>query len=202
MKLFITELAGAIGQLLLFTLIPFIVWLIAAGKKENFFRWIGLKKAACTSSTVRVIVISLIAIGAYIGLTSVSMKFLPDGITTAGSSLAGKGATAIPAAIASSFIRTALSEEIVFRGFILKRVASKFGFSAGNFVQALCFGLIHGIPFGLVTGNILVTILLTLLPGAMGWFMGWLNEKNFQGSILPSWLIHGFINLTVTLLNI
>ncbi len=58
----------------------------------------------------------------------------------------------------------------------------------GNTVQALLFGLLHGIPFGLATKNVAVTILLTLLPGAFGWFQGWRNEKRFNGSVIPSWL--------------
>ena len=40
----INELLGSVVQILLFTLIPFIWWLITARKKENFFSWIGLKK--------------------------------------------------------------------------------------------------------------------------------------------------------------
>ncbi|SCX88953.1 hypothetical protein [Butyrivibrio sp. INlla14] len=40
----VNELIGSVVQILLFTLIPFIWWLITARKKENFFSWIGLKK--------------------------------------------------------------------------------------------------------------------------------------------------------------
>ena len=39
---FINELVGAIAQVLVFSLIPFIWWLITARKKESFFSWIGL----------------------------------------------------------------------------------------------------------------------------------------------------------------
>ena len=38
----IDELLSAIIQLLIFTLIPFIVWVILY-RKENFFKWLGLK---------------------------------------------------------------------------------------------------------------------------------------------------------------
>ena len=106
----------------------------------------------------------------------------------------------IPAAFAYGLIRTGLSEEILFRGFILKRIQNKFGFIAGNVIQALAFGLMHGVPFGLATHNIGVTVLLTLLPGALGFYMGWLNEKKFSGSIIPSWLVHSIVNTITTII--
>ena len=36
------ELIGAVIQVLLFALIPFIFWYATAHKKESFFTWIGL----------------------------------------------------------------------------------------------------------------------------------------------------------------
>ena len=130
------------------------------------------------------------------------LGFLPEGVTTAGSDFAGKGFIAFPAVLAYGFIRTGLSEEVVFRGFLLKRFAEKFGFVAGNTIQAVLFGLMHGVPFGLATHNIPVAIVMTLLPGAFGWFQGWMNEKRFGGSIVPSWLLHGTINVIVAALSL
>ncbi len=43
-QMFINELVGAILQLILFSLIPLIFWLIFARNKQNFFEWIGIKK--------------------------------------------------------------------------------------------------------------------------------------------------------------
>ena len=44
MNLLIQTLINSIIQIALFSLIPFIWWLITARKKMNFFEWIGLKK--------------------------------------------------------------------------------------------------------------------------------------------------------------
>ena len=44
LEVFFNELIGAVIQLLIFALIPFIWWLITARKKESFFKWIGLKR--------------------------------------------------------------------------------------------------------------------------------------------------------------
>ncbi|MDO5122716.1 MAG: CPBP family intramembrane metalloprotease [Erysipelotrichaceae bacterium] len=190
----VNELIGAAAQVLLLSLIPFIVWYVANRKTESFFSWIGLKKPVCgnpAETVLTAVVIALLYMGAVFTLT----RKLPEGVTTAGSQFAGEGLRAVPAALCYAFIRTALSEEILFRGFILKQLQNKFGFITGNTVQALLFGLLHGIPFGLITKSVLTFVLLTLLPGLMGWYQGWLNEKQCGGSIVPSWLMHGCVNL-------
>ena len=200
--MFVNEFIGALVQLLLFSLIPFIFWLIFGRKKENFFKWIGLKKIKHQGKPWVTLCAIVAATGLYIGITTAVLGFLPEGVTTAGSDFAGKGFIAFPAVLAYGFIRTGLSEEVVFRGFLLKRFAEKFGFVAGNTIQAVLFGLMHGVPFGLVTHNIPVAIVMTLLPGAFGWFQGWMNEKRCGGSIVPSWLLHGTINVIVAALSL
>lgn len=200
MQVFIDEFVGALLQLVAFSLLPLIWWLVTAKKEENFFSWIGLKKGKNDIALWKILLMVVAVIGVYIGLMSLCITLLPKGITTAGSQFSGEGAIAIPAAFVYGYIRTGLSEEILFRGFLLKRISAKFGFATGNIVQALVFGLLHGIPFGLATGNVPVTILLTLLPGAFGWFEGWLNERHFEGSVIPSWLIHGTLNVITTFL--
>ena len=127
---------------------------------------------------------------------------LPEGVTAAGSQFAGEGLKAIPAVFFYAFLRTALSEEILFRGFVLRLIRNKAGFTAGNTVQALLFGLVHGIPFGIITNSILAFVLLTMLPGLFGWYQGWLNEKQCEGSIVPSWLLHGSINFITAVLSL
>ena len=197
----LNELIGAVVQVLFFLLIPLAVWYAAARKKESFFSWIGLKKPVCSNVAITIlsaIVMTLL----YIGAMSASVKILPDGVTTAGSQFAGGGLKALPAVFFYAFLRTALSEEILFRGFVLKRIRNKTGFTAGNTVQALLFGLVHGIPFGIITNSILAFVLLTMLPGLFGWYQGWLNEKQCGGSIVPSWLLHGGINLITAVLSL
>lgn len=76
----------------------------------------------------------------------------------------GRGPESNTGSFLYAFLRTALSEEILFRGFVLKAIKNKAGFYAGNTVQALIFGLLHGIPFGLVTKSILALVLLHCFP--------------------------------------
>ncbi len=189
----LNELIGSLVQVLLFSLLPFLVWLISARKKESFFQWIGLKKPVC-QNTKRILLVALVIAIIYIMAMNLCMKLLPEGIPTAGSQFAGQGMAALPAVLAFSFFRTALAEEILFRGFLLKRLQNKFVFLSANTLQAAAFGLMHGIPLGLVTKSAAVFTVLTLLPGAFGWYQGWLNERHCGGSIIPSWLLHGCIN--------
>ena len=197
----LNELIGALAQVLLLSLLPLAVWCVTARKKESFFSWIGLKKPVCRnkmSTALTAIVMTIL----YIAAMTTCIKMLPDGVTTAGSQFAGGGLKALPAAFFYSFLRTALSEEILFRGFVLKLIRNKTGFAAGNTVQALLFGLVHGIPFGIITNSILAFVLLTLLPGLFGWYQGWLNEKQCGGSIVPGWVLHGSINFITVVFSL
>lgn len=197
----LNELIGAVVQVLLFALVPLIFWFVTARKKESFCKWIGLEKPACKETWKAVLLTALVAL-LYIGAMAMCVRILPEGITTAGSMYAGQGISALPSLFFYAFLRTALSEELLFRGFILKRVQDIKGFSVGNTVQALLFGLMHGIPFGIVTRSISALFLLTLIPGLFGWYEGWLNEKRCGGSIVPGWMVHGCLNLLTGILSL
>lgn len=202
LEIFLNEFISAVFQIVAFSIIPVIWWLITARKECNYFKWIGLKRISHEKSIVSTILITLSAAAVYIILTYLCISLLSGEITTAGSRFSGMGISAVPAVLIYAFIQTSLSEEIVFRGFILKRVANKFGFAAGNIVQAVLFGLMHGVPFGLASHNIVVTVLITIIPGAFGWYQGFLNEKRCVGSIFPSWILHGTMNFIVALTSL
>ena len=187
-------LISAIVQVLAFSIVPFIWWLVTARKKHSFFSWIGLKKPIIKGSRVKLICIIFAVSVSYILLMAVVMKQLLGGIDTAITQFEGRGWKALTNILIYAVIQTSLSEEILFRGFIGKRLISKFGFAVGNTVQATLFGLLHGLPFGFATGNAMVTILLTLIPGAIGWIEGWLNERYASGSIVPGWIMHAIMN--------
>ena len=181
-------------QLIGFSIIPFVWWLFTA-RKISFFKWLGLRKPNFTISVIKLVIL----ISAIASLYTVLMAYILNNIITstqtATTQFSGKGIGALPLILIYAVIQTSLSEEIFFRGFLGKRFNHKFGFKIGNVMQALIFGLLHGIPFGIATGNFLVFILLVLLPGIIGWFQGWINEKCSSGSILPSWGLHAIMNI-------
>lgn len=200
--MFLSVLISSIFQVVLLGLLPLVWWLCTARKKEGFFSWLGFKKPVLTGKLWTAIVITVVALGVYAFTMILTTVTLPEGITTAGSQFAGMGLKGIPLIFIYAFVQTSLSEEMFFRGFLLKRITNKFGFACGNIVQALLFGLLHGVPFAIATGNVYALILCTLLPGAFGWFEGWLNEKRYSGSIIPSWLIHGITNFIVSFITL
>lgn len=192
MNLFIQMIINSIVEILLFALIPFIWWLVTARKETGFFKWIGLKKPKDTKENKTLIWILAIVI--CFCILSAFMLTLLKGAKTATSEFLGMGFGALPAILVYAILNTALPEEILFRGFLLKRFSNKFGFTKGNIMQSMLFGLMHGIMFFSVTGFI-KAVLIILFTGSIGWFMGFVNEKKADGSIIPSWIIHASANI-------
>ena len=191
MNLIISKLISSVIQIILFTIIPFIWWLITARKECSFLKWIGLKKAEVSKNKTMLWIVCISA--AFLILSVVILIFL-KGVETATSDFSSLGMSAIPAILIYAIFNTALPEEILFRGFLLKRISNRFGFNAGNAIQALLFGLMHGIMF-ISSVGVLLAIIVVLFTGAIGWFMGYTNEKKADGSILPSWCIHAIANI-------
>ena len=190
MNLLISKILSSVLQIILFGIIPFVWWFITARKHQKFTEWIGLKKIQGDKKTL-------------IGIITVSIAFLASGaltlyairgIETATSEFTGLGMAATPAIVIYAAFNTAFPEELLFRGFILKRLTNKFGFNIANYIQALLFGLLHGLMFYALVG-VVKTILIITLTSAIAWFMGYINEKDANGSIIPSWIIHTISNL-------
>lgn len=198
---FLSLLSSSIIQLVTFCLIPFIWWLIT-DRKTNFFNWIGLKKPIFKDNKLKIFGIIIVVAGLYIVAMLLILTTLLSGITTATNQFAGKGLSAVPLILIYAIIQTSLSEELLFRGFLCKRFINRFGFIVGNIMQSIMFGLLHGIPFGLATGKWFVCVLLTIFPAFIGFTQGWLNEKKADGSIIPSWILHGLMNTLSALLTI
>lgn len=190
MNLFINKIISSIIQIILFAIIPFIWWFVTARKQQKFPQWIGTKKITGGKKTFFAIGMASVA---FLLIGTFTLYCIRD-VETAPSDFAGLGASAIPAIIIYAAFNTAFPEELLFRGFLLKRLANKFGFHIANLIQALLFGLLHGVMFISLAGSIR-TILIIVLTGTIAWFMGFINEKYSDGSILPSWIIHTVSNL-------
>ena len=115
-------------------------------------------------------------------------------VEMATSVFAGKGCSALVAIGIYAVFNTALTEEIVFRGFLLKRLSSHIGFPASNGIQSILFGLCTALCLYRQRG-ILKPLGISLFTGSIGWLMGFINEKIAKGSILPSWWIDAGANI-------
>ena len=191
MNLFITILLSSIIQIVLIGVIPFIWWLLTKRKQEKFFCWIGLKKIK--KEQLKTIICRTLIVTIAFLLLSIYMIFITKDISTATSQFDGLGVKGLIPAIIYSFIQTSFTEEIFFRGFLLKRIKNKFGFTTANIVQSLLFALLHCAMFLTLT-SLFNVILITLFTGLIALAMGYINEKESEGSIYPSWCIHGIAN--------
>ncbi|PID97863.1 MAG: CPBP family intramembrane metalloprotease [Actinobacteria bacterium] len=200
MNFFLSIAASSVVQLVLFTFIPALWWAITARKDTSFFQWIGLIPVP---RNVRSRVVGA-TFGVWVAFLFVSLGvlILTQDVASATSPFSGRGIAALPAILVYATITTALSEEILFRGFLLKRIAVVLGFARANILQALLFGAVHGLLL-LVTGstNFLIAATVTFFTALVGWALGFLNERLAQGSILPSWTIHALSNIVSGLLT-
>ncbi len=193
----ISEIIGSAVQLVIFGIVPFIWWVLTARKKEGFFKWIGFRKI---ENIKAVCFLSIVTIIGFMVMGYITLYMVRD-IETATTSYAGLGIKGIPTVIVYALIHTSLSEELLFRGFLLKRISNKFGFITGNLIQAILFGLLHGVMFVGYVG-IVKAITIILFTGILAFVMGYINEKKADGSILPSWSIHFISNLFSGILSL
>jgi len=192
MDLLMKKLTNSIIQIIIFSIIPFLWWLITSRKKMNFFEWVGLKKVNnIKENKLFAWIFSVLVLFLII---SVFILYSLKNVNVASSEFTGLGIKSLPSILIYAIFNTSLPEEILFRGFLLKRIGNKFGFIVSNGIQSLLFGCIHGIMFFSAIG-ILKSMLIILFTGIIGWIMGYINEKKANGSILPSWFIHVVANI-------
>ena len=189
MTLAINKIINSLLEIILFSLLPFLFWYFSARKQESFREWIGLKKIKEDKKTALAIII---ATTFYLLISLILLNSLKN-IENATTEFQGLRFAALPAIFIYAVFNTSFPEEVLFRGFILKRLANKLGFTKANFIQGLLFGLLHGVMFFPLVGN-LKTILIILLTSLIALSMGYINEKLSGGSIIPSWIIHAISN--------
>ncbi len=196
--MFMNALFNGIFQVVLFTIIPFVWWLITARKKENFFQWIGIKLPKTEDKKKWGFMLLLTFVICFVAAQFAI--FMRGEMEAADSQYKGMGAIAIPSIVIYAFIQTAMSEEILFRGFLLKRLVSKFGFTKGNIIQAVIFGAVHIL---MVWGHTTFWsgLVIVAYPMIVALLLAYINEKKSNGSILPSWLVHGMLNTVQGILS-
>ncbi|MDM5247833.1 MULTISPECIES: CPBP family intramembrane glutamic endopeptidase [unclassified Lysinibacillus] len=184
---------SAIIQVILFSVIPFIWWFFSGKKEQSFLAWLGIKKPVIESKGNYFVWFLVIIVLLVVPLATITYFYLDSSIL-ASNRFIGLGFSALVPALFYAIVQTGLSEELFFRGFLMKRFMHRFGFQIGNIMQSLLFGTIHGwmlfsfIPFGGV-------VLVVMATGFAGYLMGWINERKSNGSILTSWSVHGIANL-------
>jgi len=198
MQTLLNEIISTIFQVLVFTLIPFIFFLFRKNKATTFFKYIGLYKPT-TKSLLYVILAALIFLIAGIGLTFIDDSFkqavLSPNSVTGKLRLMGLNTTSVTILLIIALFKTSFAEEILFRGFIAKRLINKLRFKAGNILQATIFGLLHLLLFWLLTKTTFIPLtFIFIFSSFAGWTIGYIKEKFANGSIIPGWIAHGLGN--------
>lgn len=186
------SLISAILQVMLFSMIPFIWWLCTARKKQPFLTWIGLQKPIIVHKG-RYAMYIVLSIFTMLIPSFALVFFYIDRSLLAANQFTGLGAAAVIPALFYAIIQTGLSEELLFRGFLLKRLMKIFDFQVANLLQSIIFGCVHGAMLWSVL-PLHVILLVVLTTALAGYVMGWVNERIAGGSIVTSWSIHSIVN--------
>ena len=177
-----TTVISSFVQLALALVLPVAWWAVTTRRCVEFATWIGLVVPEWKAARQRLVL--ALMVWAAVAVLSVALLSSAAG-ETASSRFAGSGIYGAIAVLFYAFIQTGLSEEILFRGFLGKKLSEKFGFRVGNVVLlSSAFTLLPLIGVGVLTA-------------VSGWIMGWVNEEAAGGSILPSWMMHSLANLLV-----
>lgn len=193
---YVLVIKGIMLQVIFFSVIPFLYWVLRKRKEKLFLPYVGLYKPRRTAATKSVVIFIIIYLVIY-----AIVHFTPIALITQPSAgrYAGLGAAAIIPAFLVSFLQQALAEEILFRGFIGKRLIAKLGLFSGNICQAVIFGLMHVLLSVSDEKTFLAYFIIFVSISAGGWLLGFLDEKLCNGSIVPSILLHGFGNFIMVL---
>lgn len=189
----IQQMTNALIQIVLFMLLPFIWWFVTARRKSSFLDWIGFKPLKDTGKHKMWLWIFLGLLSFTVFSYLVLYTIVKD-LKTATSSFSGLGFQALPAVLIYSLFQTSLPEELLFRGFLLKRFSVCLSFGVANTIQAALFGLLHGLMF-ITEVSWLQTLVIILCTGGIAAYLGFVNEKKSGGSILASWIMHALANV-------
>lgn len=203
----ISSITTAIINLIVFSLIPIIWWFCRHRKKDGFFQWIGLYKPQLKSKWwVLLIFVVLYYFFYSFDFTQLvdvgTVEYIANSESVSANAFAGLGIAAILPALIENFIANGIAEEVLFRGFLCKRFCTKLGTIQGIILQAVLFGLMHNTLYLLAGLNVGLWYhtLSFVFTGTGALLLGWLNEKIFNGSIIPSILVHGAGNFIATML--
>lgn len=207
LELTISSVKTAVANTIVFTFIPLTWWFIKHRKEVTFFEWIGLYKPQLKS---KIWVLAIFAVLYYFFynfdftrlVNPETLKEIENSSSVAANTFAGIGTMAILPALIENFVANGLAEEILYRGFLCKRFCEKLGTSKGIILQAVLFGLMHNIIYiiaGLNVGLWYHTLTF-IFTGTGALLLGYLNEKIFNGSIVPSILLHGTGNFIASML--
>jgi len=194
----ISEIIQSFIQILVFSFIPFIVFLFRNKTSKYFLKSIGIKNPTLRSVKLAVL-FSLIFALPILLIAANNSSFLkimhnPESITGKIRQM-GLSLESIISLFTIALFQTAAAEEIFFRGFLAKGLINKFGHKIGNVIQAVIFGILHLAMFLIITNNIYFLFYAFVVPAIIAYIIVEVNERIGNGSILPGIIMHGISNV-------
>lgn len=194
----VNEIISALLQIIVFTLIPFLFFLARKNKETGFMEYIGFVKTTRKAVYLSIATSLLFLSGALVlvifneGIREIMIR--PPSITGKLREMGLQPSSLLILIIISCF-KTSLAEEILFRGFIAKRLFSWLGYLWGNILQSFIFALVHLILFWALTkADLAFLLFIFVFSGVAGYVIGYIKEKVGNGSIIPGWIAHGIGN--------
>ena len=191
-------LLSTLLQLLVFSLLPAVVYVLQRRTVKGFWQYVGLYRSPAHANGWALLASLLFASSTLaVAIASPALKALmldPHSVTGQ-LRRSGVGPASVAVLLLTALGKTALAEEIFFRGFVAKRLMATWGFTAGNVAQAVLFGALHiGLFWSLTTNPLVLGVVFGgATTGAA--LAGYLNERLAGGSILPGWISHGLANV-------
>lgn len=191
-------LIQAIIQVLVLSAIPFLVYVIQKRTTKGFFNYIGLIKSTKKANALALLASLIFAVPPLL-LAFVNEEFrsiiLSPGSITGQFNQMGFSTQGLFILLITAIFKTGFAEELLFRGFIAKRLIAKIGFAKGNTLQALLFGIIHVGLVATATNNLFFLAIIFLITFLGPYVSVVLNEKYANGSIIPGWISHALANI-------
>lgn len=193
----IGQFVNTVGQIILFSSIPFIWYFISKKKFKGVFEYLGLKKSN-KENYIQALKITILAYIFSFSTIFISKLIYEDMSLNPIADSHDRGFIVFTISLVLLGIKTGVSEEILFRGFLGKRLICKFGLLKGNLFQTGIFMILHVSTFG--KSPTLEFILGLINAAIIGFTFGYIMDKKSNGSILPVIICHGIVNVTSAIL--
>lgn len=191
----ISEFISVMINILLFSIVPLVWYLIRERSPKGFIYSLGIYKP----QRVNLVVIILTITTVYLITLSTNVLVIMSG--NSGRSTVNTDDFTLIAIFLNLLLygmKTGIAEEIFFRGFIAKKLIKNLGFSKGNIVQAVMFALPHFVIRGSASSiDIIVRIINAFL---LGYTFGYIMDRKSNGSIIPVMISHILINMISSLI--
>lgn len=191
----INEFIGVIFNILLFSIIPLMWYLIKEKSSKGFFNSIGIYKPQNINVFETVLIITIV----YLVTLSTNIVVIKLGYS-------GRNTVETQDFTSLTFfmylllygLKTGIAEELLFRGFVAKKLIKNLGFLKGNVLQALVFALPHFVIRGSAS---LVDITIRIINAfLLGYAFGYIVDRKSDGSIIPVMIAHILINMASSLI--